>query len=262
MRDTPFVLLALVSALAGCAGTEPTAATATLPVVQAYLYAGEPVTAVRVTSTVGIGASDTVGVPVNDATVTLARGGVSYALIASAGDSGYYHYPDTDLVIAVGDTFDLRVEALDRVATARAIVPEPPSALTLSDAELVVPTFGGGFDPEDFTLVARWPNDAGELYFVVTQNIEASPTDIATPGPRFRFTAPPTAADSAVVIAFSFTQYGRHRLTLYRVNSEYAALYESRNQDSRDLNEPATNLIGGLGVFTAFSSRSAEFTVR
>ena len=40
-----------------------------------------------------------------------------------------------------------------------------------------------------------------------------------------------------------------------------ADLYESREQDSRDLNEPLTNISNGLGVFSAFNSQTALFEV-
>ena len=51
-------------------------------------------------------------------------------------------------------------------------------------------------------------------------------------------------------------------MKLYRVNEEYADLYEGLNQDSRDLNEPPSNVRGALGVFSAFSADSAFFEVR
>ena len=52
---------------------------------------------------------------------------------------------------------------------------------------------------------------------------------------------------------------GRHRAIVYRVNQEYADLYNNRVQDSRDLNEPPSNIRGGLGVFSAFNSVAREF---
>ncbi|MDA3862202.1 MAG: hypothetical protein PF445_13365 [Melioribacteraceae bacterium] len=48
-------------------------------------------------------------------------------------------------------------------------------------------------------------------------------------------------------------------MVLYRVNKEYVDLYESRDQDSRNLNEPLTNIENGLGVFSAFASDSVYF---
>ncbi|MFC1529786.1 hypothetical protein ACFL6R_03610 [Gemmatimonadota bacterium] len=54
------------------------------------------------------------------------------------------------------------------------------------------------------------------------------------------------------------THYGEHLVRIYRINQEYADLYGSRQQDTRDLNEPLTNIQNGLGVFSAFNS--TEFT--
>ncbi|MBC8181278.1 hypothetical protein H8E88_09140 [candidate division KSB1 bacterium] len=48
-------------------------------------------------------------------------------------------------------------------------------------------------------------------------------------------------------------------MKVFRVNQEYGDLYQSRNQDSRDLNEPLTNIVNGLGVFSAFNCDSVFF---
>ena len=72
----------------------------------------------------------------------------------------------------------------------------------------------------------------------------------------------PTAADSSIVRLLVLTHFGNHRLKLYRINDEYADLYEGLNQDSRDLNEPPSNIHGALGVFSAFSADSTFFEVR
>jgi len=37
--------------------------------------------------------------------------------------------------------------------------------------------------------------------------------------------------------------------------------YENRPQDSRDLNEPPSNITGGLGVVSALSNQSSDFEV-
>jgi hypothetical protein len=49
---------------------------------------------------------------------------------------------------------------------------------------------------------------------------------------------------------------------VYRVNQEYVDLYENRQQDSRNLTEPLTNIKNGLGIFTAFSYAQAYFYVK
>ena len=38
--------------------------------------------------------------------------------------------------------------------------------------------------------------------------------------------------------------------------------YENLEQDSRDLNEPPTNIVNGLGIFSAFNSMNVFFEVQ
>ncbi|MDB4063024.1 hypothetical protein N9541_03055 [Flavobacteriaceae bacterium] len=44
-------------------------------------------------------------------------------------------------------------------------------------------------------------------------------------------------------------------------SKEYALLYETSTQDSRDLNEPYTNINNGLGIFSGFASQEVYFEV-
>lgn len=80
-------------------------------------------------------------------------------------------------------------------------------------------------------------------------------------GGGFRFVSTPTDDDATTITALTLEFLGQHRLRVYRINEEYAQLYQNREQDSRDLNEPPSNIRNGLGVFSAFSSDSAFFTV-
>jgi len=64
------------------------------------------------------------------------------------------------------------------------------------------------------------------------------------------------------IVPMTLTQFGTYRVKIYRVNQKYADLYESRNQDSRELNDPNSNIINGLGIFTAFNSDSIFFEIK
>lgn len=228
-------------------------------VIQAYLYAGEPVTDVRITAVLPLGATDSVAPPINDAQVTLAKEGIRYHLVPTPGDSGYYHYPGEDLTVAVGDTFDLEVTVGGVLATSRTSVPPPPESVRLSGTELRVDGF---FAAE--SVVVRWENPDRAWYFITHRNVEDSPepifdgTIVIRPG---LIVSEPTAADSAVISRLSLRHLGRYEVRVHRVSAEYERLYMSRRQDTRDLNEPATNITNGLGIFTAFSSRNAFFRV-
>ena len=240
-------------------------------VVQAFLFAGEPVTEVTMTGVLAIDADSTaVAAPIADARITIIRDGARFDLVPTEGDPGRYHYPGDDLLVEVGDVFALEVSHGGRTATAETVVPVPPQGLSLSATVLAPPQFGvpgGGFQPgAGEGLMARWENSASALHYVVVDNIEEDPAPFAESpfggGFARRFVQRPTASDSALVSARSLSWFGRHRVKLYRVNEEYADLYEGLNQDSRDLNEPPSNVRGALGVFSAFSADSAFFEVR
>ena len=247
------------------------------PVVRAFLYAGQPVNDVRLTWTVPINTSDTVDVqaapPINDATVVLVRNGVRYPLVKSAGDSGYYQYNGTGLIVREGDVFTLEGSVKGRALSARTVVPGRPTGARMVSSTLTIPTLtlggGPGGPRPDFSgaqTLVRWTKSPGSLYFVTLENVELSPVgvDIAFPGGirgRRRVIFAPTAADSLPVNALGLPYYGRYQVYVWRVNEEYAQLYATLQQDSRDLNEPFTNITGGLGVFTAFAADTTSVTV-
>ena len=105
-----------------------------------------------------------------------------------------------------------------------------------------------------------------KLHYVVIESKEDSaesimPEDFTRFGGRFRLVAPPTTDDYHFINMMELETLGLHVAKVYRVNEEYAELYENRTQDSRDLNEPPSNIHGGLGVFSAFNSDSVFFQV-
>jgi hypothetical protein len=247
------------------------------PVVRAFLYAGQPVNDVRLTWTVPINTSDTasaqVAPPINDATLVLVRNGVRYPLVKSAGDSGYYQYNGTGLVVREGDVFTLEGSVNGRALSARTVVPVRPTGARMGSSTLSIPTltFGGGLgglrpDFSSAQTLVRWTKSPGSLYFVTLENVESTPVavDIVFPGGirgRRRVIFAPTAADSLPINALGLPYYGRYQVYVWRVNEEYAQLYATLQQDSRDLNEPFTNVSGGLGVFTAFAADTTSVFV-
>jgi hypothetical protein len=118
-------------------------------------------------------------------------------------------------------------------------------------------------------IEVAWSNPEGEYFYVLVENKADNPEDIEFGFPafsgkprNFRFLSRPFITDTYIIRVFvSVQQYGTHRVKLFRVNQEYADLYENREQDSRNLTEPLTNVQNGLGIFTAFSSDEAYFEV-
>jgi len=256
-------IVAVFAALLGCDSASPLLPENELIVVRAYLYAGESVTDVQLTSTFALTSDDTTGRPINDAKASLEKAGKVYQLTASRGDSGYYHYADNDLLVRVGDRFKISVEHNGQIATGETIIPSPPRNLTISSSEFPIDT-STPFDTSSLTIT--WEGE-DTFYFVVVENLETSLTPInQTPFPgvpiQFRsFRSRPTRESYYRIQRFDLTYYGEHRAKVYKVNREYANLYAFGLQDSRHLNEPATNIKNGLGVFAGFSSQEVKFRV-
>lgn len=254
-------------------------------VLQAYLYAGEPVWDVTVRNAVPLTVSDSVGEPVNDAEITIYKNDIAYQLVSSS-DSGTYEYPDDDLIIETGDDISISAIVGDREVSAQTTVPEAPTGVIISSDSILLPEIefddSSGFP--DFTAIQEllqaqqdvqleivWDNPNGELFFIIVENAEESQESIFPESNgffgrlngrgAFRQISRPTR-ESSYQINFQNIQYwGKYIVKVYRVNQEYADLYENLEQDSRDLNEPPTNIKNGLGIFSAFNSQSAYFEV-
>lgn len=258
--------------LSGCSTDTSTGPTEDMLVVRGYVYANEPVWDIQITQTLALGSVDTTAPPINDATVLIAKGENIYELVLSDGDSGYYHYDGDDLNIEAGETISIQVTYGEHYASGETQVPQPPTGLALDKTSVSVPTFSGGFpgtggfDREAMELTVTWDEDSEALFYVVVENVEENPVEISSGFPgrggmNRRFVFPPTNRNDYRINAMQMTHFGKHSVKVYRVNQEYADLYGSRQQDSRELNEPLTNIDGGLGIFSAFNSASSYFTV-
>lgn len=256
----------------GCTEDSPISPESDLIVVRGYIYAGEPVDDIQLTSTLQLGSEEAKAPPINDATVALVKNGQQYELVLSEGDSGYYHYDGNELTVEAGDQFSIEVSYQDQQIYGTTNVPEAPKNVKISSTTLMFPDFETMWEMRQqgisrdsirasMTLTVNWEQVSDALYYILVENIDENPVEVESgfgrqPG---QFISQPIAAGEYTVNAMMMTHLGKHRVKVYRVNQEYADLYQSRNQDSRDLNEPLTNIVNGLGVFSAFNSESVYF---
>lgn len=245
-------------------------------VVEGFIYAGEPIDDIRIKTTFPLTEEEDVSVPINDAVVTLIKEGQRFNLVASGSD-GFYHYPGDDVSVETGDEFQLEVVHNGITANAATTVPTATTGLSLNIDSLKVPTLplSQGRDAivmaiTAFLQVSRidatWDNPDGDLYFMVVESVgdfidPIFPQQVLDALEGFRFVSEPTDGTSLFLLGGSLASFGQYEVTVYHINEEYAALYENRTQDSRDLNEPPSNVVNALGVFSAFNSQSAFFEV-
>ncbi len=261
-------LLSIMALLQGC-NNNPVIPEATQIVLRGYLYVNEPVQDIEVMSSFPIGSSDSTNPPITTATVALLKGSNRYQLSPDTLRPGYYYYPGTGLTVNVGDVFSIVVGYGGQSATAQTVVPPKPQNVALSVLDLRFQTdtiqarFGTRISVTGLdTAIVTWDNPDGQYFYIVTESIDST-AQLLRPDSSFtrRFTSEPTNESSYRINNNSILYTGKHVLRVYRVNKEYADLYRTSQQDSRELNEPLTNVSGGLGIFSAFASDSLYFTV-
>jgi len=245
-------------------------------VVEAFLFAGEPVDDIRIKSTFPLSSEEDISAPINNAQVTIIKDGGRFALVSSDSE-GNYNYPGDDLTVETGDVFELEVIANGITATGATTVPTPTTGLSLSQDTIRVPQlpFTAGREAIVMTITeflqgsnieARWDNPQEDLYFMVVESADDTfipifPRQVLDALETFRFVSEPTDESALTFLAGTLVSFGSYSVEVFHINQEYAELYENRTQDSRDLNEPPSNITNGLGVFSAFNSDRRIFYV-
>ena len=274
--QSPSVNLFIVTAVVFCLQCSQEVKTNDNFVVEAYIFSNEPVKNIKVSQTLPIQSTDTLAPPISDATVILKRASKEYILQFNK-ESGTYFYPGGNLEVKPNDVFDITVRNKSRTATASTVVPMATKGLKLSGDKIHIPQIQLNLSTQaqliylfaNARLTANWDNSGNQLHFIAIESLDKFdpvfpsnfPQGVITLFRTFRFVSAPNRKDSFEIVGLSLEAYGRYRVKVYRVNKEYADLYENQSQDSRDLNEPPSNINNAFGIFSAFASDSAFFEV-
>ncbi len=266
MLNIKYLLFFLsLSSIIGCTDETDLSSTGT-PVVSAYLYNGQAIDSLRVT----------LSLPYNgggelqylDNLEIMIVGPETSKTLSPIGD-GYY---SSDDFVFVGDSeYDLSFNYQGETITAHTFVPSHRAA-TISDSEIertkveVGGGFGGGFGNQDIdNIEVAWSNPEGDYYFVLVEHIDP---DVELINERFAarpprlFRSEPEVTNVHLINGLRDIQYfGRHRVIVYRLNPEYAALYETIGSSSLSIESPPNNIENGLGIFTGISTDTLYFEV-
>lgn len=245
------------------------------PVVEAFIYEGESVDDIYLKKTVPFNTeSKSSSEIISDAIITISGNGQDFILTPVTDQPGRYIYDGNDLSVNIGDNYQLTFEYEDIIISSTTTIPSEPEGVDISPQSIFITEINSLIDLRNFresfqkTINVTWNNADGSYYYLVIENIENNPRSIDPTdvlgglGINFEFTTTPTQENVLSLRPLvHFTQYGTHRVTIYHVNEEYALLYETSTQDSRDLNEPYTNINNGLGIFSGFASQEVYFEV-
>ncbi len=231
------------------------------PVVEAYLSPGLT-PEVKITYQLAFGSTDTIVQPIPDLNVTLEADGVLHPLLYSGIDSAYH--ADGSWQVEAGKTYRLGFNFKDSQISSETTIPQQPENFSASATSIALPQIGsggggGGFPTFPDPIELTWSNTDGSYYLVVVENLESNPEAIfeVTDGnrpPRPTFRSEPEQNSSFEVGFQNFTYYGTHQVLLYRLNAEYASLYDDNGNSSQNLTTPYSNIVGGLGIFTGLNA--------
>ncbi|MEL6560543.1 MAG: DUF4249 family protein [Bacteroidota bacterium] len=246
-------------------------------IVEGFIVAGEPVDNIKIKESLPIDIDTIADLPISNADVVLS-GPNGDVTLSYDPTTGKYFDPTFEFSIESGKEYELLINVVGTVATSKTIIPEQPDGISTSKNKLVVPnlvlTFGLGeritklFDEERITLT--WQPETGRSYYVVIESLEDEIDPILPEGipgdsrrllSSFRFVSEPSEITTFEIIGVALETYGKHVAKVYSVNQEYSDLFNSAAQDSRDLNEPPSNINNGLGIFSGFAVATIEFEV-
>ncbi|MEL6252463.1 MAG: DUF4249 family protein [Bacteroidota bacterium] len=241
-------------------------------VVSGYIYAGYPVDSIRITQSISYSQSDSSIISLDELSPSLSDGTNNWDLISMG--NGYYHNPD--IIVESETSYQLKFEHKGEEVSAITYVPTAREA-NISSLEVEMDriesgSFPGNLGEQPDPIEISWDNSEGDYYYVLIENIESNPRYIneflrdileqnGELGRFQRITEPEISDFYAINPLRDLQQFGTHRVIVFRVNPEYAALYQSSSNSTLTISEPPSNINNGLGIFSGLSGDTLYFEV-
>jgi hypothetical protein len=224
--------------------------------VEAYVYANEPVNHIKIARVHENGGSDPI--PVNDANVKISQGSVTADLVLLDDEEGVYGIADSQMVFSGEEP--LFLEIIYQGKTCKASTEFPPAIENLNISDNHVNLSESLIDQFPLTTLS-WNDPNGEHTYCIFSKATDSDTTIIYPIQ--------SASDSPLyglhnetsvdLYSEDFTHIGNYLLYVSIVNEEYIQMYSAGS--TPDLRGAPSNVDGAWGVFTAFNGLSVEITV-
>jgi len=245
--------------LAGCTKTDTGTTYKDVPVIEAYLQTGG-VLSVKIKHQVAFSSSVTGQCRLDTLHVSADIDGTTVNL--KQGDTGVY--TDSTHLLKDGMSLALHFVYNGKEVLAQTTVPAKPTNFTQSATSISIEKISSGsFPTGGFTqpdpIKLTWDNSNGTYYVVLVENIESSPEIIfdttgrgAPPSNVFR--NQPTTSTTYSINSNQFQYFGKHRILLYHLNADYAALYNSNGTSSQNLSTLNSGITNAEGIFTGISA--------
>jgi hypothetical protein len=254
------IVVIVVTNLFSCKKENAVLTDYTRPVVQAYLIPGT-VVSVKVYYQKYLDDTISHGFPLKDLKLKLSDGTQTVSLTETSG--GVYEYADTNFV-KDKMTYRLSFDYLDKTISAETTVPDKPIGFSASANTQAVPVFSFGTEPEAFVPVTfKWSNPDQGHYMMVFKNTDTYPSRTNSRDTRAYKDLEEILGQvsSFQTQQMTFNFLGNYKVLLFRINKEYSDALNSGGGTSLNLTNPYTNVVNGLGVFTAMRADTLDLKV-
>jgi hypothetical protein len=210
---------------------------------------------------------DTISDPISGLEVWLSTG-TSDTFMLDENTSGTYEISLTEMGAAPRDSLFLETSIDGYIITAQSWLPPKPVDVTISDDAIYFDSDNPMGMISNDNITVSWENEEEAYYYVSILNIEDDPEpvndmfeEMEEDMPKMQ-QAPPSVADQYEVRRRNLMYFGTYRIVVFRVNAEFANLFDNPTMSSVTLTEPPSNLENGLGIFTAYSTDTVYLEVK
>lgn len=205
---------------------------------------------------------------INNLSILVKHNNIDY-LLEPLGDGLYV---DSNLIVAEGDEYELTFYFNSEKVYAYTYIPSKPKNFTQSVTEISMTRMDSNFTPGSGSMEMpdpvelTWSNPNNDYYLAIVENMESTLDPIRdfgdeTPPGNF-FRKPPTNSSGTELRPMEFQYFGTHRIILYHVLPDYAALYNNSSTSSQNLTNPSTSITNGYGIFTGLNADTLYIEVK
>jgi hypothetical protein len=241
-----------------------TTAFSDLPVVEAYLVPGEKIS-VRISQKVGF--DEGVEIPATNLdalNVRVVCNNTEVPLIP-AGDGVY---TDTAGIIRVvpDSTYSLRFSYNGTEVSSVTVIPSKPTSVSQSVTYIEMAQFdpenpGGSAHPEPVIITFANPDASYYLTTVECMDTTLVPVYKDSIPANDMFSSMPVTGTEIEIQPMRIRYFGMNRIILFHINPEYSTFFMRQASTSQSYQEPPTNIVNGLGIFTGINADTLYLNV-
>ena len=241
-----------------------TAAFTDLLVVEAYLSPGEKIS-IKITQKVPYDDGTTVTSTNLDALdVRVVSGDIEYPLVSMG--SGVYKDTSGTIKVIPGNTYIFHMNYKGTEVSSTTMIPSKPTSVTQSVTFIKM----SQFDPDNPTgsthpepVIITFANTDASYYLTTVECMDTTLVPVykdSIPA-NDMFSSQPVTGTEIEIQPMRIRYFGLNRIILYHINPEYSTFFMRQASTSQNYQEPPTNIVNGLGIFTGINADTLYLNV-